>query len=124
MAEKVGIDPGRYARFGAAVTLGLTDGFLFSQIRNIGTIYEERGRLEGTKNLALVVGFPVAAATLTYAVTRRIELASAAALGAYLFEGFLSDFQEFQFSMQDQSYTNNLWFYKLARSIYPVDGYP
>lgn len=105
----------------AAAGLFLIDSFLLSPVRNIATMYEERGFVEGTKTSLPTVLLPVAAATLTYAITRRIDASIAVGAAVYLFEGAVCDYQEFTEAMDNPAFLQKRWLYPLIEKIHPSD---
>ncbi|TSC87334.1 MAG: hypothetical protein G01um10147_655 [Microgenomates group bacterium Gr01-1014_7] len=125
MAERREINISRYIRFGTATTLCLIDGFLLSQVRNVGIIYQERGLKEGTQNLGIMIGVPLALSGLAYAISRKVEIAAAVGAASYIFHGFLCDFQEFQQRMANSfSPEGQPLLSRLAERIYPDENPP
>lgn len=94
-------------------TLGLVDGLLLTQPRQVLESFNRRdfdtGSLlgmretitRGTVATLVLAGLPVGVGLLTYAVTRRADIAVAAAGAVYVAEGAIMDFSEAMSFAQD-----------------------
>lgn len=118
--------------------LALVDGLLLTQPRNILLGYsreDENGRRlrirealrRGTLAALPTALFPPAVGVLTYAVTKRPELAVAAGGVAYLVEGLVMDFCEAMAYVQSSYYSEGLygrWTYSIQRKLAELGNYP
>lgn len=113
-------------------TLAIVDGLLLTQPRQMLESFSRRKETGGMRSprqaiargalgSLVIAAFPVGVGLLTYAVTRRADIAVAAAGAAYVVEGTIMDFSEAMGYLQASSYygyaIENRWTIPLQRSL-------